>query len=59
MVKDMDLTVSKRDPSEHLETEEDGHRVHALGGRLTIQPAQAWLYDQHAAAVRALEKGER
>lgn len=33
--------------------------VHALGGRLTIQPAQAWLYDQHAVAVRALEKGER
>lgn len=33
--------------------------VHALGGRLTIQPAQAWLYDQHAAAVRALEKDER
>ena len=33
--------------------------VHALGGRLTIQPAQAWLYDQHAAAVRALEKGDR
>lgn len=24
MVKDMDLTVSKWDPSEHLETEEDG-----------------------------------
>lgn len=33
--------------------------VHALGGRLTIQPAQAWLYDQHAAAVRTLEKGDR
>lgn len=33
MVKDMDLTVSKWDPSEHLETEEDGHRVPRCGGR--------------------------
>lgn len=33
MVKDMDLTVSKRDPSEHLETEEDGHRAPRCGVR--------------------------